>query len=203
MKKIKLFFLNFLNQFYVGFKPFQFKGPCITFFGSSRIQFDNKYYIAAREIARELASNNFSIITEAGDGIMEAANRGASEVFGDSIGCNSTSKYKQKINPFVDKYIQIKFSLRKDFLIKYSYGFIFFPGDSGTLDFFYRLIELLQTKKVKNFPVILFGTYFFSDLLKKMTDDEIAFFEMSKYFFITDDTQEAVNYLINNVKENN
>jgi len=197
--RIKLisYSFNIFNQFYKGFKVLNYVNPCVVFFGSSEIHSDNYYYIKSRELARELASKTFTILTDAEGGIMEAANRGAKESYGFSMGCNIELEPKQKVNTYVDKYISVKYDfVKKEILRKYSCAFIFFPGGYGTLNHFFEILTLIKTKKTKKIPIILFGTQFYSNLLnhlKNMLENNIITQEEFQLFFLTDDVEEAIN----------
>lgn len=160
-------FLEFLRAF----ESFMFEQPCVTFFGSSRFPESHKYYQLAREIGAELARAGFAVMTGGGSGIMEAANRGAAEAGGLSIGCNITLPTEQKPNPYLNKFIQLEhFFVRKVVLVKYSCAFVVMPGGFGTLDEAFEIATLIQTGKVEHFPVIAVGREFwdeFADFMRK------------------------------------
>jgi uncharacterized protein (TIGR00730 family) len=154
-------------QFIKGFRALHFVGPCVTVFGSARFKEDHIYYKQARELSGEIAKLGFTIMTGGGPGIMEAANRGAKDVGGKSVGCNIILPDEQHRNPYLDKWVDVKyFFLRKTLLIKYSYAFIVMPGGFGTLDEFYEALTLVQTKKIKMFPIIIFDKDFYDKILE-------------------------------------
>jgi uncharacterized protein (TIGR00730 family) len=155
-------FLEFMR----GFRKFHFLGPCVTVFGSARFTEDHRYYQMAREVGYHLARAGFTVVTGGGPGIMEAANRGAKEAGGLSIGCNIRLEREQFPNPYLDTYMTFKyFFVRKVMLVKYSYAFIVLPGGFGTLDEAFETATLVQTHKIKNFPIVMLGTDFWAPLL--------------------------------------
>ena len=146
------FAFSVLSQFIKGFRTLHFVGPCVTIFGSARFTEDHPYYIQARAIASKVALLGFTIMTGGGPGIMEAANRGAKDVGGRSVGCNIVLPKEQSHNPYLDVWVNIKyFFVRKNLLIKYSYAFIVMPGGFGTLDEYFEALTLIQTKKLSGF----------------------------------------------------
>lgn len=148
------FFLEFLQ----GFESFDFTQPCVTVFGSSRFGEDHPHYQLAREIGTALARAGYAVMTGGGSGIMEAANRGAKEGGGLSVGCNITLPHEQKPNRYLDKFIQFDhFFARKVMLVKYSCAFIVMPGGFGTLDETFEIATLMQTDKLGHFPLIAVG----------------------------------------------
>jgi len=154
-------------EFVRGFRALHFLGPCVTVFGSARFKEDHPYYRAAREIGSRLARAGFTVITGGGPGIMEAANRGAKEAGGRSIGCNIELAEEQEPNPYVDRWITFRhFFVRKVMLVKYSYAFVAFPGGFGTLDEIFETATLIQTGKILDFPLVLFGTEFWRPLME-------------------------------------
>jgi len=176
-----------------------FVGPCVTVFGSARFKEDHPYYEKARELAAAIARLGFTIITGGGPGIMEAANRGAKDVGGRSVGCNIVLPHEQFHNKYLDKWVNIKyFFIRKILLAKYSYAFVVMPGGFGTLDEYFEAITLIQTKKVSNFPIIIFDKEFHKHLL-----DHISYMrkqgtiseEDLSLFLVTDSVDEAIEYI--------
>jgi uncharacterized protein (TIGR00730 family) len=154
-----------------GFRTLHFVGPCVTVFGSARFTEDQPYYQMAREIGSRIAKAGFTVMTGGGPGIMEAANRGAKEAGGYSVGCNIELEHEQNPNPYLDRWITFRhFSVRKMMLVKYSYAFIACPGGFGTLDEIFELATLVQTHKVDDFPLILMGTDYWQPLLNFMRD---------------------------------
>lgn len=155
-----------MGEFVEGFDTLAHIGPAIAIFGSARIQPEDLYYRQAEETARRLAKEGFAIITGGGPGVMEAANRGAVEAGGRSIGCNIELPYEQGTNSFVETPINFHyFFVRKTMFVKYSEGFVIFPGGFGTMDELFESLTLIQTGKVMNFPVILFGKSYWGGLL--------------------------------------
>lgn len=158
-------------DFIKGFRTLHFAGPCVTVFGSARFPETHPHYIKAQEIGREIAKLGFTVMTGGGPGIMEAANRGAREVNGRSVGCNIELPFEQHENPYVDKSVTIKyFFVRKTLLIKYSYAFIVMPGGFGTLDELFESLTLIQTKKIRNFPIVIFDKEFHKNLIEYIED---------------------------------
>ncbi len=152
-----------------GFRGLHFVGPCVTVFGSARFSQEHPYYALARETAGALGRSGFAIMTGGGPGIMEAANRGAREAGASSIGCNIVLPREQKPNAYLDKWLEFPhFFVRKVMLVKYSYAFIVMPGGFGTLDELFEISTLIQTGKVRNFPVVLMGREFWQPLLDFM-----------------------------------
>ena len=163
------FALEVLFGFIKGFRHLHFMGPCVTIFGSARFHPDHKYYIAAREMGKKIAELGFATMTGGGPGIMEAANRGAYENGGYSVGFNIQLPFEQEPNPYTHKSITFKyFFIRKVLLVKYSYAFIIMPGGFGTLDEFYETLTLVQTKSINQFPIVLYGKEFFGPLMEYM-----------------------------------
>jgi uncharacterized protein (TIGR00730 family) len=154
-----------------GFRALHFVGPCVTVFGSARFDVGHPYYRLAREVGREVAVSGFTVMTGGGPGLMEAANRGAKEAGGRSIGCNITLPVEQKPNPFLDRWVHFKyFFVRKMMLAKYSYAFIVMPGGFGTLDELFEVATLIQTGKMQGFPVILMGSDYWLGLIRFMRE---------------------------------
>ena len=146
-----------------GFRKLHFVGPCVTVFGSARFDESHRYYGMAREVGKYLAKSGFTTMTGGGPGIMEAANRGAKEAGGRSLGCNIVLPLEQKPNPYVDSWVDFEyFFVRKLMLVKYSYAFVVLPGGFGTLDELFEVATLIQTGKVQNFPVALMGRDFYA-----------------------------------------
>ncbi|MGZ3771303.1 MAG: LOG family protein [Bdellovibrio sp.] len=185
-----------------GFRALHFVGPCITVFGSARFQKDHPFYALARSFGAEIAHRGFTVITGGGPGLMEAANLGAWEVQGKSIGCNIILPKEQKPNPFLDLWVDFKyFFVRKLMLAKYSYAFIVMPGGFGTLDEFFEVATLIQTGKMQGFPVILVGKEYWQGLLAflkgpvfKAGNISAADIESIK---LTDDPKEALDWITN------
>ncbi|MFY9826392.1 MAG: TIGR00730 family Rossman fold protein [Thermoanaerobaculia bacterium] len=152
-------------DFIRGFRGLHFVGPCVTVFGSARFQQDHPYYGMAREMGRRLGRAGFTILTGGGPGIMEAANRGARDAGARSIGCNIILPKEQRPNPYLDRWVEFRyFFVRKVMLVKYSYAFVVFPGGFGTMDEIFECATLIQTGKIRNFPLILMGTDYWQPL---------------------------------------
>jgi uncharacterized protein (TIGR00730 family) len=165
------FFLEFLR----GFESFSFDRPCVTVFGSARFDESHRYYQRAREIGAALAQAGFAVLTGGGSGIMEAANRGAREAGGLSLGCNITLPREQKPNAYLDKFIQFDhFFARKVMLVKYSTAFVIMPGGFGTLDEAFEIATLMQTRKLERFPLIAVGGDFWDKLVGFVRDTMLA-----------------------------
>lgn len=149
-----------------GFRKLHFVGPCVTVFGSARFSEEHPFYQLGREIGKELVHSGFTVMTGGGPGIMEAANRGAKEAGGKSVGCNIELPHEQKPNPYLDVSVDFRyFFIRKLMLAKYSYAFIALPGGFGTMDELFEISTLVQTRKVENFPIVLAGVDFWSPML--------------------------------------
>jgi uncharacterized protein (TIGR00730 family) len=176
------FFLEFLR----GFESFDFARPCVTVFGSARFDQDHEYCRLAREMGAALADAGYAVMTGGGPGIMEAANRGAKEAGGLSVGCNIQLPKEQKPNAYLDKFILFEhFFIRKVMLVKYSSAFVVMPGGFGTLDEAFEVATLIQTGKLDRFPIVGMGLDFWTQLLKfaretmlatgVISEDDIAF----------------------------
>jgi hypothetical protein len=153
-------------EFIKGFRALHFVGPCVTVFGSARFKEDHPYYRLARDVSARISTLGFTILTGGGPGVMEAANRGARDAGGPSIGCNIELPMEQQPNPYLDKFVEFRyFFVRKVMLVKYSYAFVVLPGGFGTLDEVFETITLIQTGKIKDFPVILMGTDYWKPLI--------------------------------------
>jgi uncharacterized protein (TIGR00730 family) len=154
-----------MREFARGFRAFHFVGPCVTVFGSARFKEDQPYYQLARRVGFELAQLGFTVLTGGGPGIMEAANRGAREAGGRSLGCNIALPHEQIPNPYLDKFVTFRyFFVRKVMLVKYSEAFLIFPGGFGTLDEAFEAATLVQTGKIVNFPIVFVGKGYWSPL---------------------------------------
>jgi uncharacterized protein (TIGR00730 family) len=158
--------LRVMRDFVRGFRVLHFVGPCVTVFGSARIKQDNPYYELARKMGGAIARLGFTVMTGGGAGIMEAANRGAKEIGGRSVGCNIELPFEQTDNAYLDRSVRMHyFFVRKALLIKYSYAFVFMPGGAGTLDELFEALTLIQTGKIKNFPIVIMGTDYWRELI--------------------------------------
>ncbi len=193
--------LRIMGEFIEGFDTLASVNKAVTIFGSARIGPDDPHYTAAKEVARLLAQEGFAIITGAGPGIMEAANKGAKVAGGRSIGCNIELPFEQGANPYVDTLINFKyFFVRKTMFIKYSSAFIIFPGGFGTLDEAFEALTLIQTGKIYQFPVILFGRYYWAGLMRWLQARVLGEGKISSgdldLMLITDDPAEAAKAVI-------
>ncbi|MEQ1503819.1 MAG: TIGR00730 family Rossman fold protein [Myxococcota bacterium] len=149
-----------------GFRVLHFVGPCVTVFGSARFAEDHPYYALARAVGAELSKVGFTVMTGGGPGIMEAANRGAKDANGPSIGVNIELPFEQQANPYVDRVVTFRqFFVRKLMLRKYAYAFVVLPGGFGTLDEVFETLTLVQTAKIERFPVVLMGRDYWAPLL--------------------------------------
>ena len=187
------------NQILAGNRALYFLGPCITVFGSARFKEDHTYYAIAREFGKRISLMGFTVMTGGGPGLMEAANRGAYEQGGKSVGCNIHLPMEQKPNRYMQKWITFDyFFLRKAMLLKYSYAFIVMPGGFGTLDELFNTLTLIQTKSITQFPIVLFGKSYYEplvEMIKKMVLEETILTEDLDLLLITDDVEEAMNHI--------
>ncbi len=193
--------LRIMGEFVEGFDTLADVRNAVTFFGSARATPDDPYYEKAVETARLLARQGFAIITGGGPGIMEAANRGAQEGSGLSIGCNIELPFEQGTNAYVERAINFRyFFVRKTMFVKYSTAFIVFPGGYGTMDELFEALTLIQTGKVKYFPVVLMGRGYWSGLADWLRDrvaeeGKIAAADL-ELFHLTDDPEEVVRRVL-------
>jgi uncharacterized protein (TIGR00730 family) len=197
---------EFMHAFHVffemlmAFRRLHFIGPCVTVFGSARFESGHRYYKLAQEMGNELGKHGFGVMTGGGPGIMEAANRGAREQGAYSIGCNIILPREQRPNPYVDLWLEFKyFMVRKYMLAKYSYGFVAMPGGFGTLDELFEVLTLIQTKKMKDFPVVLIGCEFWAPL-RELIENRLVHAktidpEDTKYLYFTDSPRDAANFI--------
>ncbi len=161
--------LHIFFEFMRGFRVLHFVGPCVTVFGSARFSEGHRYYELARKTGGLLAQAGFTVMTGGGPGIMEAANRGAKEAGGRSVGCNIELPREQRPNPYLDTVVSFQhFFVRKVMLVKYSYAFIAMPGGYGTLDEIFEAATLIQTAKIENFPLVLVGVDYWQPLLNTL-----------------------------------
>jgi uncharacterized protein (TIGR00730 family) len=179
-----------------GFRALHFVGPCVTVFGSARFPETHPYYELARRTGAELAKVGFTVVTGGGPGIMEAANRGAKEAGGETVGCGIELRREQRRNPYIDTWFKFRyFFVRKIMLVKYSYAFIVLPGGFGTLDEMFEAATLIQTGKIQDFPIVLMGRGFWEPMLGFIRDQMVAqgVIEQADFdrFIITDSPEEA------------
>jgi uncharacterized protein (TIGR00730 family) len=189
--------LRIMGEFIEGFDKLANVGKAVTVFGSARTHPDDPQYLAAAEVGKLLAEAGFATITGSGPGIMEAANKGAKLAGGRSVGCNIELPFEQGTNPYVDTVVNFRyFFVRKTMFIKYSVAFVVFPGGFGTLDELFEAITLVQTGKISQFPVILFGTHYWAGLLRWMQSRVLGEQKISDgdldLMQITDDPKEVV-----------
>ncbi len=194
---IKVFF-----EFIQGFRKLHFIGPCVTVFGSARFEEDNEYYKIAQQVGKELAESGFATMTGGGPGIMEAANRGAREGGGLSIGCNIELPHEQHPNPYLDLFVDFKyFFVRKVMLVKYSDAFVVMPGGFGTLDEVFETAVLIQTGKIEKFPIIMMGKAFWEPMRSFIEESLIAngtiYPEAMDLIHMTDDPKEVIEIIAN------
>mgnify|MGYP000990312495 CR=1 FL=1 len=191
--------LRILREFLRGFRVLHFAGPCVTVFGSARFKEDHPNYQLAREVGAALAHQGFTVMTGGGPGVMEAANRGAKEANGTSIGCNIILPFEQQPNPYLDQMLEFRyFFVRKVMLVKYSYAFVVLPGGVGTMDEMFEALTLIQTKKIRDFPVVLMGKEYYAPLLEFM-EAMLAAKTISpadlNLFLVTDSIDEAMAHI--------
>ena len=193
------FALRVFWQLLKGFRSLHFVGPCITVFGSARFKETHPWYVTAREFGKRITEMGFTVMTGGGPGIMEAANRGAYENGGISVGCNIQLPFEQKPNPYMTKWITFEhFFVRKVLLTKYSYAFIIMPGGFGTMDELFETLTLIQTKTITQFPVVLFGKeYYFElwDYLQHMAKNGAISNEDLSLVLLTDSVDEAMHHI--------
>ena len=189
-----------MGEFVEGFDTLANVGPAVAIFGSARVPPDTPEYDAARRTASLLAEAGFAVITGGGPGVMEAANRGASEAGGTSIGCNIELPFEQGTNQWVEISVNFRyFFVRKTMFVKYSEAFVIFPGGFGTMDELFEALTLIQTGKIRNFPVILFGTSYWGGLVEWIRSVMLEQGKISPgdvdLLFITDSPEEAVDVI--------
>jgi uncharacterized protein (TIGR00730 family) len=191
--------LRILRDLIKGFRTLHFVGPCVTVFGSARFAPDHPFYSVARVVGQRLAKMGFTVMTGGGPGIMEAANRGAREAGGMSVGCNILLPTEQKINAYLDRMVTFRyFFVRKVMLVKYSYAFVVMPGGAGTMDELFEAVTLIQTKKIAGFPVVLIGKEYWHSLvtlLKDMVEAGTIGREDLDLLLLTDSVDEAMAHI--------
>ena len=188
-----------MSEFVEGFDTLSKLGPCITVFGSARVKPNTEIYRLAKNVAKEFVKAGYGVISGGGPGVMEAANRGAREAAGPSVGVAIDLPHEEKANPYIDpdKLIKFKhFFVRKVMFVKYAQGFVVLPGGFGTLDEFFEAVTLIQTKKTFSFPVVLMGKKYWGGLIAWINDTLVEEGMVSKpdlnIFSVTDDPREAV-----------
>jgi hypothetical protein len=190
-----------MGEFVEGFDTLARTGRAVAIFGSARVPTDHPQYHAAQETARRVAEAGFAVITGGGPGIMEAANRGAIDGGGASIGCNIELPFEQGTNQYVEVSVNFRyFFVRKTMFVKYSEAFIIFPGGFGTMDELFEALTLIQTGKIRDFPVILFGTEYWRGLLDWIREVMLAEGKISRddleLLVLTDSPEEAVEVIL-------
>jgi uncharacterized protein (TIGR00730 family) len=193
--------MHIFREYFMGLRALRSVGPCVTVFGSARIPEDHPSYELGMRIGSLLAQAGFTVMTGGGPGLMEAANRGAREADGHTVGCNIELPHEQLPNRYLDTSVTFRhFFIRKVMLVKYSYGFIALPGGFGTFDELFEAATLVQTQKIKNFPIVLLGVDFWQPVVETLrtqlvangtvTEDELA------HMHVTDDPLQAVDYVV-------
>lgn len=193
--------LRIFVDFIRGFQSLHLLGPCATIFGSARFPEGHPHYELARTMGRRLAEAGFTVMTGGGPGIMEAANRGAKEAGGLSIGINIDLPHEQSPNAWVDRWIELRyFFVRKVMLVKYSYAFVIMPGGFGTLDELFELATLIQTRKIEPYPVVLMGREYWDcldDLVRgTMVQEGTIDRDDTLPALLTDDPDQAMEWLV-------
>ena len=189
-----------MREYASGIRALHFLGPCVTVFGSARFAEDHPAYALAREAGAKLAAAGFTVMTGGGPGTMEAANRGAKEAGGRSVGCNIMLPHEQQPNRYLDQVVTFRyFFVRKVMLVKYSYGFIVLPGGLGTMDEIFETMTLIQTAKIRDFPIVLLGHEFWHDFLAFLEQSLLAAGTIDRTdidrLFVTDSPEEAVEHI--------
>ncbi len=184
-------------EFVRGFESLKGLGRCVTVFGSARFEEGHRYYDLARNLGGELAKAGFAVMTGGGPGIMEAANRGAQEAGGVSVGCNIQLPQEQEPNPFLDRFVEFEyFFVRKVMLVKYSQAFVVMPGGLGTMDEVFETATLIQTGKIERFPIIAMGSEFWEPIRNFTTGSMLREGTVSEsdreFFTMTDSVDEAL-----------
>lgn len=188
-------------EFIRGFRTLHFVGPCVTVFGSARFKESHPYYQLSRQIGAHLARAGFTVMTGGGPGVMEAANRGAKEAGGRSIGCNIELPTEQAPNPYLDTMIDFHhFFVRKVMMVKYSYAFVAMPGGFGTLDELFETATLVQTGKIRKFPIVLMGVDFWRPMIeflrnRMVVERTVDPFDVDR-LIITDSPEEATQRIL-------
>jgi uncharacterized protein (TIGR00730 family) len=191
--------LRVMRDFLRGFRTLHFVGPCVTVFGSARIQRDDPHYELAMKMGAAIARLGFTVMTGGGPGIMEAANRGAKEADGRSVGCTIELPSEQPANAYLDRCVRLHyFFVRKTLLVKYSYAFVVMPGGAGTLDELFEALTLIQTAKIKNFPIVIMGTDYWKELIdfmNKMAQRRMIADADLSLIYATDSVEEAIKHI--------
>jgi uncharacterized protein (TIGR00730 family) len=191
--------LRVMRDFLRGFRVLHFVGPCVTVFGSARIQEGSPSYQLAREMGAAIARLGFTVMTGGGPGIMEAANRGAKEAGGRSVGCNIALPFEQAPNPYLDRCVTMHyFFVRKTLLVKYSYAFVVLPGGVGTVDELFEALTLIQTGKIENFPIVIMGADYWREMItfiEKMAKLGTISEKDLDLIYVTDSVEDATAHI--------
>lgn len=196
-----------MSEFVQGFELLRNHGLAATFWGSARLKPDNEYYQAAEELAAKLAKDNFSIISGGGPGIMEASNVGAFKVGGKSVGLNIKLPFEQKLNPYTNESLNFDFFFSRKVMLTFaSEVYVYFPGGFGTLDEFFEIVTLVQTKKIEPIPIVLYGKEYWEPLLRFFEQDMLHKYgtispEDLEIFTVVDSVDEAYKYIKKEVKK--
>jgi uncharacterized protein (TIGR00730 family) len=195
------------QEFIGGCRALHDVGPAVTVFGSARFDENHRYYRLARDLGRELAQRRYTVITGGGPGIMEAAVRGAREDGGPTVGCNIILPHEQKPNPYLDRIANFDyFFVRKVMLVKYSLAFVLMPGGYGTLDEIFETVTLVQTGKIRHFPIVAMGTDYWKGMLdfisNTMFREGCAEEGEVGGFLVTDSAVEAADHIDRIAREN-
>jgi uncharacterized protein (TIGR00730 family) len=186
-------------EFVKGFRALHFVGPCVTVFGSARFTEEHPYYAVAREMGAELARLGFTVLTGGGPGIMEAANRGARDAGGPSVGCNFELPKEQQPNPYLDRWVTFHhFYVRKVMMVKYSYAFVVMPGGIGTMDELFEALTLIQTKKILSFPVVVMEKAYWAplvEMMRRMVEEKTIDEADLQLLKLTDSVSEAIQHI--------
>jgi uncharacterized protein (TIGR00730 family) len=197
--------LKVMRDFLRGFRTLHFVGPCVTVFGSARIRPGDPYYELARKMGGAVARLGFTVITGGGPGIMEAANRGAKEAGGRSVGCTIELPSEQPTNAYLDRCVRLHyFFVRKTLLVKYSYAFVVMPGGAGTLDELFEALTLIQTAKINDFPIVIMGVDYWKELLhfiETMAQRKMIAAQDLSLIYATDSIDNAIAHIQNKAIE--
>jgi uncharacterized protein (TIGR00730 family) len=187
------------RDFIRGFRALHFVGPCVTVFGSARFDEHHRYYAMSRAVGAAISRLGFTVMTGGGPGVMEAANRGAREAGGRSVGCNVELPFEQDPNPYLDRWVTCRyFFVRKVLLVKYSYAFVVMPGGFGTLDELTEALTLIQTRKILQFPIVLMGRDYWAPFLAMigtMVDAGTISAADLDLMLVTDSVEDAMTHL--------
>ena len=191
--------LRVMRDFLRGFRVLHFVGPCVTVFGSARTREADSNYHLAWQMGAAIARLGFTVMTGGGPGIMEAANRGAKDVGGRTVGCNIELPFEQKPNAYLDRWVTLHyFFVRKTLLIKYSYAFVVFPGGVGTVDELFEALTLVQTGKIERFPIVVMGTDYWGEMIgfiDKMARAGTISPQDVKLIYTTDSVEDATAHI--------